>query len=102
MSYAPIFNEEQTIDNGSPMTQYTGGVHVGPCVALISGRQASNNASIDFYMNDDSSTTTRVYVEATYQPFKVVVDDLSDLYFQAVSSDIVISIIAYPINTIVP
>jgi hypothetical protein len=102
MSYAPIFNEEQTVGSGSPMTQYTGGVHAGPCVALISARLASNNASIDFYMNDDSSTTTRVYVEATYQPFKVVVDDLSDLYFQAVSADTLMTVIAYTINTVVP
>jgi hypothetical protein len=102
MSYAPIFNEEQTVGSSSPMTQYTGGVHAGPCVALISGRLASNNASTDFYMNDASSTTTRVFVEATYQPFKVVVDDLSDLYFQAVSADTLITVIAYPINTVVP
>jgi hypothetical protein len=102
MSYAPIFNEEQTVGAASPMTQYTGGVHTGPCVALISGRLASNNASIDFYMNNASSTTTRMFVEASFQPFKVVVDDLSDLYFQGISADTVITVIAYPMNTVVP
>lgn len=102
MSYTPVFNAEQTVGAAQPMTAYTGAVHAGPCIAEISARQASNNAAVDFYLNLTTTTTDRMFVEASFKPFRIAVDDLSQLHFQAISADTVISVLAYPIGSMLP
>ncbi len=98
----PFFCTEVTVGSALPMTQYTTSGFAGPCVAEISARLDSNNAVTDFYLNTATSSTTRLFVEASFKPFRIAVDDLSDLYFQGISADTVITVIAYPINGIVP
>jgi hypothetical protein len=100
--YAPIFCNEVTVPTSTPMTAYTGATFSGPCVVEISARNSSSNAAVDVYMNNDSAITTRSFVESSFQPFRVAVDDLSELYFQGVSVETIVTIVAYPINGIVP
>ena len=100
--FTPIFNAEQTVPSTTPMTAYTGAAYAGPCVAELSARLSSNNAATDFYINTTTTTTNRVFVEASSQPFRIAVDDLSELHLQGISADTIISVIAYPIGTLVP
>jgi hypothetical protein len=103
MGYAPTFHEAATgITNASPMTNVatsttTGSFESGPRIVLMS-------AVSDFYLNYGStSTATRFYVETSAMPFRIIVDDMNELYAQSTSASAVnLFIISYPINTIVP
>lgn len=103
MAYAPTFHETATgITNASPMTNVggatsTGSFATGPRIVLLS-------AIADFYLNYGSTSTgTRFYVETSAQPFKIVVDDMNELYAQSTSGTAVnLFVVSYPINTIVP
>jgi hypothetical protein len=100
--YAPIFCDQQTVPNTTPMTQYTGAPFAGPCIAEISARSASSNAAVDVYVNVEDTITKRFYIESTFKPFRLAVDDLSSLYFQGVSASTIVSIVAYPAGKVVP
>jgi hypothetical protein len=103
MGYAPTFHETATsITNASPMTNVggtttTASFPTGPRIVLMS-------AIADFYLNNGSSSTaTRFYVETSAMPFRIIVDDMNDLYAQSTSGTAVnLFLISYPINTIVP
>ena len=100
--YAPIFCDQQTVPNTTPMTQYTGAPFAGPCIAEISARSASSNAAVDVYVNVEDTITKRFYIESSFKPFRLAVDDLSSLYFQGVSASTIVSIVAYPAGKVVP
>jgi len=103
MAYAPTFHETASgITNAAPMTNVgsataTGSFTPGPRIVMIA-------AVADFYLNYGSSATgTRFWVETSAMPFRIIVDDMNDLYAQSSSGTAVnLFIISYPINTIVP
>lgn len=104
MPYAPTFHETAaSITNASPMTNVgsttaTGSfTETGPRVVLIS-------AVADFYLNYGSSATgTRFWVETGAMPFRIVVDDMNELYAQSSSGTAVnLFLISYPVNTLIP
>jgi hypothetical protein len=95
MSYSPTFHEAKT-SIGTTLTALGASYASRPRLVVVS-------AVADFYMNYGSdSNTTRFFVESSGQPFKIMVDDMAELYFAAVSGTVNIFLHSYPPNTVHP
>jgi hypothetical protein len=95
MAYAPTFHAAKT-GIGTTLTALGATYASGPRLVVIS-------AVVDFYMNYGSdSNTTRFFVESSGHPFKIMVDDMADLHFAAVSGTVNMFLHSYPPNTVHP